>query len=299
MNTIDIISANCNQGQTKIGVMNGPVIISNIINEIINNKISVRDSKSDLDSDSDLVTESEKLTNDKLINNTIIPNKLFDTIDGYNLLFNSHLNMLSKISFDKKSNPVITLGGDHSIGHSTVSSSLSKFNDDLLVIWIDAHADINTRESSISKNTHGMPVSGLIRLEDNWISNSIPILRPENLIYFGIRDLDLAEIDFIKNLGIRSFMHLDGLTKYLDEVDITNKKIHISFDIDSLDPSYLNSTGTLAKEGLKPSDIVDLYKYVQSKTNIVALDIVELNPELGDLELSKCTLQKILEDILV
>ena len=78
MNTIDIISANCNQGQTKIGVMNGPVIISNIINEIINNKISVRDSNSDSIRDSDLVTESEKLTNDKLtnINNTII--KIFN-----------------------------------------------------------------------------------------------------------------------------------------------------------------------------------------------------------------------------
>ena len=290
MNTIDIISANCNQGQTKIGVMNGPVIISNIINEIINNKISVRDS------DSEKLTNADKLTN---INNTIIPNKLFDTINGYNLLFVSHLNMLSKFCpCGKKSNPVITLGGDHSIGHSTVSSSLSKFNDDLLVIWIDAHADLNTHESSISKNTHGMPVSGLIGLEPNWISKSIPILKPKNLIYFGIRDLDQAEIDFINKLGIRQFNYLDGLTKYLDEVDITNKKIHISFDIDSLDPSYLNSTGTLAQGGLKPSDVVDLYKYIQSKTNIVALDIVELNPELGDLELSKQTLQKILENIL-
>jgi arginase len=291
MNTIDIISANCNQGQTKIGVMNGPVIISNIINEIINNKISVRDSNSEK------LTNADKLTN---INNTIIPNKLFDTIDGYNLLFNSHSNMLSKFSlYGKKSNPVITLGGDHSIGHSTVSSSLSKFNDDLLVIWIDAHADLNTHISSISKNTHGMPVSGLIGLEDNWISASIPILKPENLIYFGIRDLDQAEIDFIKKLGIRSFNVWIDLKQYLDQINLSSKKIHISFDIDSLDPSYLNSTGTLASDGLKPSDIVYLYKYVQSKTNIVALDIVELNPCLGDLELSKCTLREILEDILV
>ena len=283
MNTIDIISANCNQGQTKIGVMNGPVIISNIINEIINNKISTKN--------------ADKITN---INNTIIPNKLFDTNYGYNLLFVSHLNMLSKFCpCGKKSNPVITLGGDHSIGHSTVSSSLSKFNDDLLVIWIDAHADLNTHESSISKNTHGMPVSGLIGLEPNWINQTIPKLKPENLIYFGIRDLDKAEIDFINKLGIRQFNDLDGLTKYLDEVDIINKKIHISFDIDSLDPSYLNSTGTLAQDGLKPSDVVDLYKYIQSKTNIVALDIVELNPELGDLELSKSTLREILKGILV
>jgi arginase len=274
MNFFYIISANCNQGQTKNGVMTGPVVIMDIINQIISFKTS--------------------LVN---INNVIISNKCFSNNDGYKILFNTHLNMLE--SYTKKSNPVITLGGDHSIGHSTVSSSISKFKDDLLVIWIDAHADLNTHDTSITKNTHGMPVSGLIGLESNWISSSIPILKPKKLIYFGIRDLDQAEVDFIQNLGIKSFMHLDGLTKYLDEVDITNKKIHISFDIDSLDPSYLNSTGTLAPGGLKPSDVIGLYRYIKSKTNIVALDIVELNPELGDLDLSKSTLRKILEDILV
>jgi len=278
MNNINIISANCNQGQTKNGVMNGPDIITDIINEIFNNPNS----------------KSDKLSK---MNNIIIPNNFFSNNDGYKLLFDSHSKMLNTSS--TSSYPVITLGGDHSIGHSTVSSSLSKFNDDLIVIWIDAHADLNTHETSITKNTHGMPVSGLIGLEYNWISSSIPILKPENLIYFGIRDLDQAEVNFIHNLGIRSFMHLDELTKYLDQLDLTNRKIHISFDIDSLDPSYLNSTGTLAPGGLKPSDVIDLYRYIKSKTNIVALDIVELNPELGDLDLSKSTLRKILEDILV
>ena len=144
-----------------------------------------------------------------------------------------------------------------------------------------------------------MPVSGLIGLEPNWIITSIPILKPKNLIYFGIRDLDQAEIDFINNLGIRQFNVWTDLKQYLDQINLSSKKIHISFDIDSLDPSCLNSTGTLAPGGLYPSDISKLYKYIQSKTNIVALDIVELNPELGNLELSKQTLQGILEDILV
>jgi arginase family enzyme len=66
-----------------------------------------------------------------------------------------------------------------------------------------------------------------------------------------------------------------------------------------LDPSWLNSTGTLAKDGLEPSDIVYLYKYVQSKTNIVALDIVELNPKLGDLNKSIQTIKYIIEKTLI
>jgi arginase len=274
MNTFHIISANCNQGQQKDGVANGPVILMKLINQITNNRSSVANT-----------------------NNTIIPNEFFSNNDGYKILYNTHLNLLN--SYGEKSNPVITLGGDHSIGHSTVSSSLSKFNDNLLVIWIDAHADLNTHETSITKNTHGMPVSGLIGLEPNWISSSVPILNPKNLIYFGIRDLDTAEVDFINNLGIRSFIDLNRLIEYLDTIDITNKKIHISFDIDSLDPLDLNSTGTTAKGGLKPSDIIGLYKHIKSKTNIVGLDIVELNPDLGDLELSKQTLQTILKDVLV
>jgi arginase len=194
--------------------------------------------------------------------------------------------------------PIITLGGDHSIGHSSVSSSLNKYADDLLVIWIDAHADINTHDSSLSKNTHGMPVSGLVGLEPNWINDKIPILKPSNLVYFGIRDLDSAEVEFISKLGIRHFNNISNLTTYLDSIGLTNKKVHISFDIDSLDPVYLDSTGTIASDGLSPRSVVELYNYVKEKTQIVALDVVELNPELGDLSKSIYTLEYILSNIL-
>ena len=272
---MQMILAKCSKGQKKHGVDMGAEILEDIIIDII--------SKSDIDICSELKKINYHISNDQFTSNI-----------GYVELFNFHQKLLNNMSF-----PVITLGGDHSIGHSTVSSSLNKYGDDLLVIWIDAHADINTHMSSISKNTHGMPVSGLVGLEPNWINDKIPLLNPANLVYFGIRDLDSAEVQFVSDLGIKHFNKLDQIINHLETINLSGKKMHISFDIDSLDPIFLDSTGTLATNGLNPKHIIDLYNYIRSKSHIVAFDIVELNPELGDLEKSIYTLKYILSNIFV
>ena len=115
-----LILACCNQGQRKVGVQFGPIILNNIFNK------------------------SDHMFNKYNINSTA-----FESINGYNKLYKMHSNLL----YNSKK-PVITLGGDHSIGLSTVSSSLTHFGDELVVLWIDAHADINTFESSITKNNN-------------------------------------------------------------------------------------------------------------------------------------------------
>jgi arginase len=85
----------------------------------------------------------------------------------------------------------INLGGDHSTAIGSIAASLNKYDDKLKVVWIDAHADINTYETSTSKNIHGMPVSFLMHM-----ANAIPDwllvnkLEPSQLLYIGIRDLD-------------------------------------------------------------------------------------------------------------
>ena len=272
-----MILAKCSKGQRKGGVDKGAEILEDIIINI--------NSKSD-SSDSEYCSELSK-------SNYHISNEQFGSNMGYVELFNIHQKLLNEVSY-----PVITLGGDHSIGHSTVSSSLNKYKDDLIVIWIDAHADINTHNSSLTKNTHGMPVSGLVGLEPNWISTSNHLLKPSNLVYYGIRDLDTAEVEFISDLKIKHFNKLDHIIKHLETLDINNKKVHISFDIDSLDPMYLDSTGTTASDGLNPKQIIELYNYIKIRSHIVALDIVELNPELGDLDKSTYTLKYILSEIL-
>ncbi|KAJ7864838.1 hypothetical protein B0H14DRAFT_2735855 [Mycena olivaceomarginata] len=132
---------------------------------------------------------------------------------------------------------------------------------DACVIWIDAHADINTLESTDSGNIHGMPVSFLLGIgskipEFGWVK---PLLKPERLVYIGLRDVDAGEKRILKENNIKAFsMHeVDkyGIGKVvelaLDHVNPERKlPIHLSFDVDALDPSVAPSTGTPVRGGL-------------------------------------------------
>ena len=268
---INVISACCNSGQQKQGVAFGPKLIYNSINQLYLD--------TSIEPGSFIINHHYKIEHTEFNN------------DGYEKLYDLHY----------KSNDgefKLVLGGDHSIGQSSVAGSLSKYKDDLLVIWIDAHPDLNTHKTSLSKNTHGMPVSGLLGLEPLWINRQVPKLKPENLIYFGIRDIDEAEVEFIDKLNIKHFVKINDILDYLETMNLKNRKIHISFDIDSLDPYYISSTGTLADNGLYPTEIIILYKYLQEISNIVALDIVELNPELGDINKTMDTINFLLKSFI-
>ena len=126
---------------------------------------------------------------------------------------------------------------------------------DACVVWVDAHADINTVETTGSGNIHGMPVAFLLGLgskveEYSWIK---PVLKANRLVYIGLRDVDAGEKAILKEHGIKAFsMHeVDkyGIGKVvemaLDHVNPERKlPIHLSFDVDSLDPTVAPSTGT-------------------------------------------------------
>ncbi len=197
-------------------------------------------------------------------------NSLSDFSSAYNILFNSN-----------KFN--INIGGDHSVGAITVQSALDKHLDDLLVIWIDAHADINTMESSLTKNIHGMPVAPLLGLMEHWWKsntyNTHHILKPENLLYVGIRDLDPFETDIIGKLNIKYFK------EYSNEINNWIKshpanKIHISCDIDGIDPLYMPSTGTPVNGGLTVEQVKNIIQV--SKNKLIGFDLVEFNPLVGN-----------------
>jgi len=192
----------------------------------------------------------------------------------------------------------ILLGGDHSIGQSSVASSIYKVDDvkNLYVIWIDAHGDINTYESSLSKNLHGMPLSGIVGYEKPWfeIKSNLPL---DNLLYFGIRDLDLFEREKIEYDNIFYASDFNELKDEITMILMKNKnaRFHVSFDVDSLDPKYLDSTGCLAEGGLHPDDIINTIELVRDK--MIAIDIVEYNPMLGNREKSLETLDYIIEKL--
>ncbi|KAG6898270.1 hypothetical protein C0992_000715 [Termitomyces sp. T32_za158] len=140
----------------------------------------------------------------------------------------------------------VTLGGDH---------SLVVAHPEACLIWIDAHADINTVETTDSGNIHGMPVSFLLGIgnrvsEFSWVK---PLLKADRLVYIGLRDVDAGEKRILRENNIKAFsMHeVDkyGIGKVvemaLDHVNPNrNRPIHLSFDVDALDPSVAPSTGT-------------------------------------------------------
>ncbi|KAI6127717.1 Ureohydrolase [Pisolithus thermaeus] len=208
----------------------------------------------------------------------------------------------------------VTLGGDHSLvckclfttcslgslneicsqAMGTISGTLSSYPD-ACVIWVDAHADINTAETTSSGNIHGMPVSFLLGLGEKipeyaWVK---PLLRPERLVYIGLRDLDAGEKRILRENNIKAFsMHeVDkyGIGRVMDmALDHVNPNrdlpIHLSFDVDALDPSVAPSTGTPVRGGLTFREGHYICEVIHETGLLVALDLMEVNPSLADPE---------------
>ncbi|AMD19631.1 HCL520Wp [Eremothecium sinecaudum] len=196
-----------------------------------------------------------------------------------------------------KETMVVTLGGDHSIAIGTVSGVMEQYPD-VGVIWVDAHADINTVDCTESGNLHGCPVSFLLNMKrDCWPSpfNWVPgKLRPEKIAYIGLRDVDTEEKAILRNLGITAFSmyHVDryGINKViemaLEAVNPGGKgPVMVSYDVDAIDPMYVPATGTPVRGGLTLREGLFIVERIAETGNLVALDIVECNPDLAAHEL--------------
>lgn len=197
----------------------------------------------------------------------------------YNLIYNDALN------YDNK---ILTIGGDHSIGLPSVMASLHKFKENLKVVWVDAHADINTEDTSYSNNKHGMPVSPLFGLMKPWIkTKSNLLLKPEQFVYIGLRNNDYAEEQFIKQIGMKTYYADDVKKLGIDRImkNITKDKnsiYHLSFDIDGLDSTIVPSTGTPEMNGLNLEEGKYIVKSLCNTQKLKAYDLVEYNPLIGN-----------------
>ncbi|MCB0393685.1 MAG: arginase family protein [Bdellovibrionales bacterium] len=186
----------------------------------------------------------------------------------------------------------IFIGGDHVVGISTVQASLQR-HDDLGVIWVDAHADINTPETSPTGNYHGMVVSELLGYSKNYQMLAISdrrYLNPKRMAYVGVRDIDPGEKKILDDMGIlvfsadcvRKFGIQNVFRKIRSQFESYGaRKVHLSFDIDSVDPEFAPSTGVCVKSGLTPSNIREIANILIEFNNWVAIDIVEFNPKIG------------------
>jgi arginase len=197
----------------------------------------------------------------------------------------------------------LTIGGDHSVAIGTIAGTSAVF-DDYCVVWVDAHGDINTPSTTSSGNLHGCVLSFHFGLDNantvegfEWVR---PTLSPNRLVYIGLRDLDPAEKQIIKYLGIKAFsMHeVDkyGIGKVMEmALNHVNPKgdlpIHLSFDVDAVDPSEIPSTGTPVRGGLTFREAHFVAEAVSETGLLVAMDLMEVNPALGDIKSAEKTVQ--------
>ncbi|KAJ1504965.1 Arginase, catabolizes arginine to ornithine and urea [Coelomomyces lativittatus] len=190
---------------------------------------------------------------------------------------------------------VLTLGGDHTIALGTVHGMLQKYGDQLRVIWVDAHADINTPTTSTSGNLHGCPVSFLMGFQDCLIPHfewcTQVRLLPHQLVYIGLRDVDLPERKLLRQANIKCFSMFD-VTKFgigaVLEMAVSylnpdrNLPMHLSFDVDALDPSVVSATGTPVPGGLTFREGIYICQALHATGLLVSMDVVEVNPALAE-----------------
>ena len=226
------------------------------------------------------------LQNSLKILNSII-NKPIDVVSCDNSIKDKLYENLSNLyKTNLKYNKKINIGGDHSMAIASVAESLNRYPENLKVLWFDAHPDINTYTASCSKSVHGMPLAYLTKLDSDtrfsYIKNKLDF---KNLLYIGIRDIDEFEEEIIRKYNIE-FIKSEEINKNpelcLEKIKnfIKNDPVHMSFDVDCMDPSIIPSTGTPVKNGLKLQQTSFILNNILFY-NIVNIDITELNFEIG------------------
>ena len=193
----------------------------------------------------------------------------------------------------KKENSLpIVVGGDHSIAIGSISGVSQYYrerNEDLGVIWVDAHADINTPQSSPSGNIHGMPLATLLGEGHRDLCNiggNGAKLKPENVALIGIRTIDDEEKKVLKASGVHyySMRSIDErgmfeiVKEAIEKISAKTHAIHVSFDIDGIDPRYAPGVSTPVSGGLTLREAHLLLEMVHESQKLSSLELVELNP---------------------
>jgi len=191
--------------------------------------------------------------------------------------------------------PVI-LGGDHSIAMGTYSGISSFFRDEgkeIGLIWFDAHADMNTPDTSPSGNLHGMPLSTLLGHGEPRLVNLggfAPKINPQHLAHVGARDLDTGEKRLIRELGIReqfftmSDIDKRGMTDCVeDAIKVASRAkdgFAVTFDVDVIDPRFAPGSGTLVRGGITYREAHLALEIISERGGMRSFEIVEVNPTL-------------------
>jgi arginase len=188
----------------------------------------------------------------------------------------------------------IVLGGDHSVaaGSAAAAAAYQRARGQKLgLIWVDAHADMNTPSTSLSGNVHGMPLAALLGPEPAalaGLAGFTPAVLPEHVVLVGIRNLDDREKEIVKAARVHTFTMKDidrlGIAEVIERaLDLAGRGtggIHMSFDLDVCDPTIAPGVGTPVKGGLDYREAHMVMELVSDSGRLMSLDLVEVNPTL-------------------
>lgn len=208
------------------------------------------------------------------------------------LQHNKRLNLIIKTFLNSTDSgfPII-IGGDHSCAIGSWSGIIDALNADKQygLIWIDAHMDAHTFETSHSKSYHGMPLSFLLgQNADNFQLSPKVQIRPDNLVIIGVRSFEEEEERLLNSLQVRIFYIDEVRTRGLDKIfkeaiSIVNKNTKyfgVSLDLDAIDPQYAPGVGSPEPNGLSWLELKDSLPIIFSNSKLSALEITEFNPEM-------------------
>ena len=186
----------------------------------------------------------------------------------------------------------VVLGGDHSIAVGTgsgIAAHHRRRGESVGILWMDAHTDINTPDTSPSGNIHGMPLAALLghgAPELTGVSGFAPKVRPENTVIIGARSVDPGERDLIRALGVRVFTMSEvderGMAAVMHEaLEIVSRGtagFHLTFDMDFIDPLYAPGVGTAERGGATYREAHLAMEKVADSGKMLAVEVTEVNP---------------------
>lgn len=186
----------------------------------------------------------------------------------------------------------LVLGGDHSLALGSATGAAATYNP-IGLLWIDAHGDFNTDQTSPTGHIHGMPLAALAGYGDSrlvFLGGFTPKVNPAHIAVVGVRDLDAGEREMLRAAQIHVFTMKDidhvgiaaVMTRALEITTNGTRGLHVSLDIDALDPREAHGVGTPVRGGLTYREASVVMEEIAATGKMTSLDVVEVNPILDN-----------------
>lgn len=273
---MDIIGMALNLGANKLGVENGYRVLKDMLDfhSVFSNK-KITTCCIDCPSFKDVVSTDPFMKNKRGIQslNTILADTVFASL--------------------KKGHFPLVIGGDHSLSWGSIAG-VSRYNKQVGCVYIDAHGDFNLAEMSPSHNVHGMHMAYLMGLDDSsmvdWYQPG-PKLNRNRVYFVGTRSLDAGEVQLAEKYSLSIQTSAEIRTKGIEYVTAQLlcqlkkseiQELHISLDIDVIDPTLAPGTGVPEINGITVEDVQYLLRHLFASCKVISMDLVEFNPLLDN-----------------